>query len=138
MPQTNSIRTLIRCQHQAFITSALLVIAVVLVYGRAVNHDFVNYDDHRYITRNALVQHGLTWSNVAWAFTTFEVANWHPLTWLSHMLDCDLFAQPDGSQWPGGHHLMNLLLHLANTLLLLGLLIRMTRSIWPSALTAAL
>lgn len=138
MPQAKSNRSSTTIRRQGFIAGALLVIAVVLVYGRTVNHDFVNYDDHRYITRNALVQQGLTWSNVAWAFTSLEVANWHPLTWLSHMLDCDLFAQPDGSQWPGGHHLMNLLFHLANTLLLLGLLIRMTRSIWPSALTAAL
>jgi len=125
-------------RRRAFIFGALLVIAILLVYGRVVNFDFVNYDDHRYITRNPLVQQGLTWNNIAWAFSTFEVANWHPLTWLSHMLDCDLFAQADGWQWPGGHHLMNVLFHLANTLILFSLLRRMMRSLWPSALVAAL
>ncbi|MDW8310392.1 MAG: tetratricopeptide repeat protein, partial [Verrucomicrobiales bacterium] len=81
---------------------------------------FVDYDDPEYVTQNPHVRGGLTGSGLAWAFGSAELGNWHPLTWLSHMLDCELFGLK-----PAGHHLTNLLLHLANTLLLFGVLVRL-------------
>ena len=106
------------------IIASALTIAVALCYAQTARHQFVNYDDHRYITMNPRVQQGLTLDNLRLAFTTFEVANWHPLTWLAHMLDCDLFRVRDDqgnvTQWAGGHHLVNVLLHAANAALLAG------------------
>jgi tetratricopeptide (TPR) repeat protein len=96
-------------------------------------HDFVSYDDPGYVTENLQVQRGLTWPSVAWAFRTAHAANWHPVTWLAHMVDCQLFGLK-----PGGHHLMNLAFHVANTLLLFVLLARMTGACWRSAFVAAL
>src|SRR5687768_7932783 len=94
---------------------------------------FVNLDDPIYVANNAIVQRGLTLDNVKWAFTTFHFSNWHPLTWLSYMLDCEIL----GVNAPA-MHLVNLLLHLANTLLLLLALRRMTDALWASAAVAAL
>ena len=76
-------------------------------------HGFVNYDDPDYITTNPHVKAGLTWSGIVWAFQSGEASNWHPLTWISHMVDCQLFGLN-----PAGHHLVNLLFHTANTVLL--------------------
>ena len=112
---------------------ALLGILVFLAFGRVIHHDFINLDDNMYVYENAHVTGGLTWAGAAWAFTQGYAANWHPLTWLSHMLDCQLF----GLQ-PGWHHLTNLLLHAATAVLLFLVLNRMTASIWPSAFAAAL
>src|SRR5208283_5662499 len=86
-----------------------------------------------YITNNAHVKAGLTWTGVIWAFRTGAAANWHPLTWLSHMLDCQLYGL-----YPGGHHSTNLLFHVANTLLLFLWLRQLTGALWRSALVAAL
>ena len=86
-----------------------------------------------YITGNAHVTSGLTWTNVVWAFTSGEAANWHPLTWVSHMIDCDLYGTN-----PAGHHLTNLLFHIANTLLLFLLLKEITGALWRSFFVAAL
>jgi regulator of sirC expression with transglutaminase-like and TPR domain len=99
-----------------------------------VNHcDFINYDDPLYVTENKNVQSGITMDGIQWAFTTGHAANWHPLTWISHMLDVQLFGlQP---QW---HHLTNLLFHIVNTLLLFFVLYRMTKARWESAFVAAL
>jgi hypothetical protein len=94
---------------------------------------FTNYDDPAYVTENSNVQHGITLAGIRWAFTTTLAENWHPLTWLSHMLDVKLFGLK-----PWGHHLTNLLFHLANTLLLLLILYRMTNAPWQSAVVAAL
>jgi protein O-mannosyl-transferase len=94
---------------------------------------FVNYDDSDYVTENAHVQSGLKWENVVWAFKTGHASNWHPLTWLSHMLDCQLFGLK-----AGGPHLVSVGFHIANTLLLFLLLRRMTGALWRSALVAAL
>jgi hypothetical protein len=110
-----------------------LAIVTMLVYLPMLWHGFVNYDDPDYITGNARVTSGLTWANVIWAFTTGDAANWHPLTWISHMTDWQLF----GSN-PAGHHLMNLLFHTANTLLLFLLLGKLTGALWRSAFVAAL
>jgi hypothetical protein len=87
------------------------------VYWPLTGHPFINFDDDQYIAGNPHVTSGLSWNNVVWAFQSSEAANWHPLTWISHMIDCDLFGLN-----PGGHHLMNLFFHIANTLLLFLLL----------------
>ena len=111
----------------------LLVIAVLLVFGRTMQHEFVNFDDQQYFYANPQVQHGLTWSGVAWAFQSTYAANWHPLTWLSLMLDVELFGPG-----PAGPHLTNVILHAASTVLLFLLLRRMTGAHWRSALVAGL
>jgi len=99
-----------------------------------VNHcDFTNYDDNNYITGNSYIQNGITIEGIQWAFTTSHASNWHPLTWLSHMLDIQLFGLKP--QW---HHLTNLLFHIVNTLLLFLVFYRMTKALWQSAFVAAL
>jgi protein O-mannosyl-transferase len=113
--------------------SLALIAANLIVYASVWHHDFVNYDDDQYVTSNPVVLRGLTWHGVSWAFTTGYAVNWHPLTWLSHMLDVQLYGLD-----PGPHHLTNLLFHIANTLLLLGLLHRMTGALGRSAFVAAL
>src|SRR5262245_21670153 len=111
---------------------ALAALAVA-PYVQTAWHEFLNYDDVLYVTDNMPVQRGLTWEGAAWAVTAFDAANWHPLTWLSHMADCSLF----GLQ-PAGHHLMNVALHALNTLLLWTMLRRMAGAMWQSAGVAAL
>jgi len=111
----------------------LLITVVVLVYAPVKDYPFINYDDTLYVTEVPQVQQGLGWDSVVWSMTAMEAANWHPLTWLSHMLDVQLFGLN-----PAGHHLTNLLLHLANVLLLFGVLQQMTGAVWRSALVAAL
>jgi len=100
-----------------------------------VHHDFVNYDDDCYVTQNRQVQAGLTWHGLAWAFGHVhgDFTYWHPLTWVSHMADCQLFGLN-----PAGHHLVNLLLHALNSLLVFLVFRRLTGAFWRSALLAAL
>ncbi len=112
---------------------ALLFLVVAAVFLPSLRHEFITYDDPGYVTANAQVQGGLTWENVKWAFRSVEASNWHPLTWLSHMLDCQLF----GLQ-PWGHHLTNLLLHACNALLLFVVLRRATGAVGRSLFVAAL
>src|SRR5208337_1538712 len=95
------------------ILGLLLAIATVTLYYPVHGHPFVNYDDGLYVAENDQVQAGLTWPTVKWAFTTFEVGTWHPLTWISHALDCELFGVD-----PAAHHDINLLLHTLNVVLL--------------------
>ena len=111
----------------------LLAVVTLLVYWPVKNCDFVHYDDPDYFTSNPHVLNGLTAANVTWAFTTDYAANWHPLTWLSLMLDETLFGKS-----PAGPHLINLLFHAANTVLLFLLFRRLTGTVWRSALVAAL
>lgn len=118
---------------QALILSLLLVAATLLAFWPVTGHDFVNYDDPDYVTSNLHVQRGLTWDGTAWAFKATHASNWHPLTWLSHMLDAQLFGLN-----AGGHHTTNLGLHIANSVLLLLLLRRLTGALWPSFFVAAL
>ena len=110
-----------------------LLLTTLAVYWGLLNCAFLNYDDNSYVTDNRHVQGGLTLRGLRWAFGVGYAANWHPLTWLSHMADYQLFGAN-----PRGHHLMNLGFHLANTLLLFGLLRRATGALWPSAMVAAL
>ena len=110
-----------------------LIAANLIVYASVGHHGFVNFDDGDYVSENPMVARGLTWQGVSWAFTSGYASNWHPLTWLSHMLDVQLYGLN-----PGPHHLTNLFFHIANTLLLFGLLHRMTGALGRSAFVAAL
>ena len=110
-----------------------LAACCLAIYGQTLAHDFVNYDDGLYVTDNLVVQDGLSWANVVWAFTTERAMYMHPLTWMSHMLDCNLYGLH-----PWGHHLTNLVFHTLNSILLFLVLARMTRRAWPSALAVAL
>jgi Flp pilus assembly protein TadD len=112
---------------------ALLAVAVLGVYGQVVDHGFLGLDDQDYIVGNPTVRAGLSWNGLRWAAVTFHGANWHPLTWLSHMLDCELFGLR-----AGGHHLGSVGFHIVTAILLLLVLRMMTRSLWPSAMVAAL
>ena len=118
---------------QVLSISLALVAANLVVYAPVRHHDFLNFDDSQYVSENANVAAGVTWRGVAWAFTSTHAGNWHPLTWLSHMLDVQLHGMA-----PGPHHVTNLLLHTANTLLLFALLWRMTGALWRSAFVAGL
>jgi tetratricopeptide (TPR) repeat protein len=98
------------------------------------SNDFAYYDDEPYITANTHIQKGLSWTSIKWAFTSIGYSdNWHPLTWLSHMLDVQLFGLK-----PAGHHFTNLFIHILATLLLFGFLFSTTGLLWPSAFVAAL
>jgi tetratricopeptide (TPR) repeat protein len=110
-----------------------LVIITLAVYWQVGNHEFVNYDDNDYITENQHVQAGLTLKSIAWAFTSTHASNWHPLTWLSHMLDCQIYGLN-----PSGHHFTSVLFHILNSILLFLIFKRMTRAFWKSAFVAAL
>lgn len=112
---------------------ALLICATVVLYFKAVSFDFVNYDDPSYVTANARVQQGLSFSTLIWAFSTSHAGNWHPLTWLSHLLDWTLFGSRSGL-----HHLVNVLIHSLNTGLLCLVLFRLTGRRWESLAVAAL
>jgi tetratricopeptide (TPR) repeat protein len=111
----------------------LLAAATIALYVSVARYSFVQWDDSEYVVNNPYVQRGLTWSTIKWAFTSTRAANWHPLTWLSHALDVQLFALN-----PAGHHLHNILLHALNAVLLFLLLLWMTRRKGPSLLVAAL
>jgi protein O-mannosyl-transferase len=110
-----------------------LVVVTFAGFLQVINHGFLNYDDSAYVTENRQVQSGLTPQGVVWAFRTMYAANWHPLTWLSHMLDCQLYGLN-----PGGHHLTSLIFHTLSTLLLFFVLKRMTGKAWMSGFVAAL
>ena len=110
-----------------------LTVVILAVFWQVRSHEFINFDDNEYVTNNPNVKAGLTLKSASWAFVAMHSNNWHPLTWLSHMLDCELYGLN-----PGGHHLTNLLFHIANTLLLFLVLNRMTGALWRSSFVAAL
>ncbi len=120
-------------RRQIWAVCGLLVLAVGLVFGQTVTHEFVNYDDPDYVYKNAYVKRGLSVEGVVWAFTHRYAWNWHPLTWMSHMLDCQAYGL-----WAGGHHLTSVLIHAATAVGLFLLLTRMTGRLWRSATVAAL
>ena len=103
-----------------------------LVFGQTLRHEFVNYDDGEYVVRNAQISRGLTLEGIGWAFTHVHSSNWHPLTWISHMLDCQVYGLN-----PRGHHLTNVLLQAATAILLFLVLRQMTGAFWRSAFVAA-
>ena len=113
--------------------AAGLVVLTWAAFSGVLHNSFVNYDDDVYVTGNAHVLDGLDGKSVSWAFTTFDAANWHPITWLSHMLDVQVFGLDAGR-----HHLVSLLLHAANAVLLFLVLLRMTGAHWRSAFVAGL
>jgi len=116
------------------VLGAALALLTLSLYAPAAHHQFlVFFDDDFYITNNPHVNTGLSLGNARWAFTTFSEANWHPLTWLSHMLDCQLFGLN-----PGPHHLVNIVLHALNVLLLFLLLHKATGALWRSFFVATL
>jgi tetratricopeptide (TPR) repeat protein len=110
-----------------------LAVMTLGIYAQVIGHQFITLDDDAYIKENAMVNRGVTLAGVAWAFTTFDQGNWHPLTWIAHMIDSQLFGMN-----AGGHLLVNALIHVANTLLVFWFLLRTTHARWPSALVAAL
>jgi tetratricopeptide (TPR) repeat protein len=111
----------------------LLTLITFAVYWQTGSHAFINYDDTIYVTKNPHLSAAFSWEGLGWAFTSTYAANWHPLTWLSHMLDMQLYGLA-----PQGHHLTNAVLHSTNALLLFLLLSRSTGALWPSAFAAAL
>jgi tetratricopeptide (TPR) repeat protein len=120
-------------RYNPLMISICLVAAIIAVYLPVYSYDFVKYDDDGYVTNNTNIQSGLNWESIRWAFSTEGYAhNWHPVTWFSHMIDYQLFKD-----WAGGHHLVNVLFHILNTLILFYVLRKMTKAIWPSAFVAA-
>jgi protein O-mannosyl-transferase len=111
----------------------LLAAATFTVYFRALTNPFVNYDDQGYVVENSRVQQGLTLATLRWALTSTDATNWHPLTWLSHAADCQIFGLN-----PKGHHLTSVLLHICNVVLIFLLLARVTGSTYKSLLVASL
>jgi tetratricopeptide (TPR) repeat protein len=122
-----------RLGRRILLVCVLLALATAAVYWPVARNGFINFDDPDYLTANPRVQAGLTTDSIRWAFTALYASNWHPLTWLSHMLDCQLYGPK-----PAGHHVTNLVLHIVNSLLVFGLLRRMTCALWRSALVAGL
>jgi tetratricopeptide (TPR) repeat protein len=115
------------------IVAGLLALGTLAVYLPVLGLDFTNYDDPDYVTENPAVRAGLTGPGLAWAFSHFHSGNWHPLTWASHMLDCQLFGLN-----PAGHHFSNLLFHTANVVVLFLVLGWLTGTVWRSAVVAGL
>jgi tetratricopeptide (TPR) repeat protein len=123
-PEFNKRYTILIC--------VILALVTAIAFEQVRRNDFIDYDDNVYVTENQHVQGGLSLESVIWAFTTRQEGNWHPLTWLSHMLDCQLFGT--NASW---HHLTNVLFHIANTLLLFWILKKMTDALWASFFVAA-
>ena len=120
-------------QTKIIFIALVLALLTLAVYWPVVHHEFIDYDDPDYVTQNEVVKQGLTGAGAKWAFTTGHASNWHPATWLSHMLDAQMFGMR-----PMGHHATNLLLHVLNSILLFLLLYQMTGATWRSAFVAAL
>jgi protein O-mannosyl-transferase len=115
------------------LVAVILIVASLIAFSRVVKCGFINFDDGFYIFKNPHVREGLTLESLVWAFKTTHATNWHPITWLSHMLDYELYGLN-----PAGHHLTNLFFHIANTLLLFLLLRNATGRFWESATVAGL
>lgn len=120
-------------RERARLIGLALALVTLLVYLPVAFHDFIFFDDPAYVSDNPVVQNGLSWAGLKWAFAGWHASNWHPVTWLSHMLDCQLFGLN-----PGAQHFINALLHAVNAVFLYQLWRRLTGTVWPSALVAAL
>lgn len=119
--------------NRRWLFALFLIAACVLVYGQSFHFEFLNYDDNAYVSENQWVRPGITAGGLRWAFTTIDFFYWQPLTWLAHMVDCQLFGLR-----PGWHHLSSLLIHITNSLLLFAILLRLTKAFWRSAVATAL
>jgi tetratricopeptide (TPR) repeat protein len=122
-----------RSRIPTWVLAAALLAGTVGVYAAALQNGFVDFDDRVYVTNNVHVQAGLSWANLGWAFRSIEAANWHPLTWISHMADCQVFGLN-----PLGHHAVSVLLHGVNVVMLFLLLNKATGFRWRSFLVASL
>ncbi len=120
-------------KHREILVCLFLIMATLAVYWQVHDYDFINFDDDVYISGNRHVKEGLTSESIIWAFTNNHASNWHPLTWLSHMLDCQIYGIN-----PGRHHLTNLFFHMANAILLFFVFRKMTGHLWQSAFVASL
>jgi tetratricopeptide (TPR) repeat protein len=126
-------RQALRFSHAPVIGICVGLAAITwMVFGQTLHHDFVNYDDETYVYDNPQITAGLTLERIPWAFTYVHSSNWHPLTWISHMLDCQLYGVN-----AGGHHFTNVLLHTLAVVLLFLVLREMTGAVWRSAFVAA-
>jgi len=133
--KTNDAAGKAACRDQRWLVFGICIFLAAitwLVFGQTIHHQFLNFDDDLYVYKNPHVSRGLTATGILWAFSHQYAANWHPLTWLSHMLDCQLYGLT-----PGGHHLTNVLLHMATAILLFLVLRQMTGSLWRSSFVAA-
>jgi len=133
-PVLNAVATVNSKSQRWLVPCLCLVLAAITfaVFGQTLHHEFVNYDDDDYVYANPVVAQGLTRKGIAWAFTHVHASNWHPLTSLSHELDCQLYRLN-----PGGHHLTSVLLHIATVIALFLVLRAMTGALWRSAFVAA-
>jgi len=122
----------IAVKNKILLLAVILILITVAAYENVRNHEFINFDDDIYVTDNRIVSEGLSFEGIKWALGFNASGYWQPITWLSHMLDCEVYGLN-----PGGHHLTNLMIHLANTLLLFWTLYRMTGTVYRSALVAA-
>ena len=120
-------------KYWTYAVCVVLTAVTFAVFWQVRSFEFTTCDDDRYVSENNHILTGLTLDNIAWAFTQSHSFMWHPITSISHMLDCQLFGLNAGR-----HHIVNLLFHIANTLLLFGILKKMTGRMWPSAFVAAL
>lgn len=120
-------------KYKAVLICVFLAVSTLVVYWRVLYSDFVNLDDPMYVTENQFVNTGLSLENIEWAFSVGKVAYWHPLTWLSHILDCQLFGLR-----PGLHHLTSVVIHIINSVLLFAVLKQMTGAVWRSGFVAAI
>lgn len=121
-----------RLNFSKMMVSFVLVGMIVGIYFQVYRFEFVGFDDNEYVYENPHVITGISLKNIAWAFTAFHSNNWHPLTWISHMMDCQVFGLH-----PGWHHLVNLLFHILNSVLLFLVFLKMTGALWQSAFIAA-
>ena len=120
-------------ENRELFIAASFSILVLFIYGQAIRFEFINLDDNLYVYDNPAVKTGLSWETAKWAFVAFHSANWHPLTWLSHMLDVKMFGLI-----AGGHHAVNIIFHLINSVLAFAVFSKMTGCFWRSAIVAAL
>ncbi len=131
--QSTALAAILQPRKRFLLLTIALVVVTVALYYPVLSHPFLNFDDDVYVVSNRNIQAGLHWETVKWSFTTFRSGNWHPLTWLSHALDWQMFASD-----AGGHHATNLVLHVINVLLLFWVLRRATGYVGRSAMVAAL
>ncbi|MBK7708238.1 MAG: tetratricopeptide repeat protein [Acidobacteria bacterium] len=120
-------------ENQQTVVYAALTALVMVIYYQTIGFNFINLDDNLYVFGNQIVSSGVNKQSVQWAFTQFHAANWHPLSWISHMIDVEFFGQN-----PGGHHATNVVFHILNTILAFTVFQRMTGSFWKSVIVAAL